>query len=334
MAATISGVYRMLEGSENEISSVAYNREPTWSTQIATNNAFRYTDNNGGVHNIYEYESLSGLIDVNVSSITNGNLLIFNGSGYSPVDPGTIGNLIPNNSGYTILNDDTTYKITGSGGVDFSVSTLSLTGAEGARSFATGYNTHASGDYSYAGGQKTVALGDNSTAIGKFNEPNSGNIFEVGVGVDVSNRANGFEISDAGALSAPKQTSLITEDSHLTTKAYVESVLPKISKGVAILFPVETDLIPIYYTSTAIDITSVRGIVTGGTSNAFSLNYDSVVSATTGTVIASGTVLTNTSGYIIPITTTSVPANNWIYYVGSTNVDATQCAILFEASNA
>ncbi len=95
-----------------------------------------------------------------------------------------------------------------------------LTHAIGEGAHAEGIDTLAVGDFSHAGGINTCAVGDASFVTGKYNAPNSGDIFEIGVGSNTHNRANAFEVTTTGILSAPSQT--ITEiDSDITGKALV-----------------------------------------------------------------------------------------------------------------
>ena len=89
---------------------------------------------------------------------------------------------------------------------------------------AEGQNTQSIGSNSYAGGYATIAQSDNSVAQGMYNDPKTEDMYEFGVGVDDNNRANAFEITSAGILSAPQQNGNIINDDHLVTKKYVDDL--------------------------------------------------------------------------------------------------------------
>lgn len=69
------------------------------------------------------------------------------------------------------------------------------TEATGGASHAEGSNTTASGHYSHAEGYHTVALGDGSHASGKYNDFQTGDLFEIGNGTDDHHRSNIVEVS-------------------------------------------------------------------------------------------------------------------------------------------
>jgi len=70
------------------------------------------------------------------------------------------------------------------------------TEATGGASHAEGSNTTASGHYSHAEGYHTVALGDGSHASGKYNDFQTGDLFEIGNGTDDHHRSNIVEVSE------------------------------------------------------------------------------------------------------------------------------------------
>jgi len=142
----------------------------------------------------------------------------------------------------------------GSGAIDFSHSSASSStmGATGNYSFTSGYNTMASatystaqgfytqatGLYSHATGEGSHASGDSSTAQGKatiaaytgqhvtgaYNFNQADTIFEVGIGTDGLNRANGLEVYKDGRVRAPWQSIADHTDNRvLATKEYVDS---------------------------------------------------------------------------------------------------------------
>lgn len=65
--------------------------------------------------------------------------------------------------------------------------------ADGFGAHAEGFATHASGTYSHASGENTVAGGEAQTTIGKFNNNNTNNAFEIGNG-SYGNTSNAFII--------------------------------------------------------------------------------------------------------------------------------------------
>jgi hypothetical protein len=69
------------------------------------------------------------------------------------------------------------------------------TTASGSCSHAEGDSTTASGNCSHAEGYKTIASGDNSHVSGKYNDFQTGDLFEIGNGTDDNHRSNIVEIS-------------------------------------------------------------------------------------------------------------------------------------------
>lgn len=73
--------------------------------------------------------------------------------------------------------------------------------ANGDVSFASGISK-ANGRYSHAQNRNTVAGYDSQTAIGKFNDNQQNNAFEIGNGTDANNRSNAFEVDWNGNTTA------------------------------------------------------------------------------------------------------------------------------------
>jgi len=90
------------------------------------------------------------------------------------------------------------------------------TTASGGASHAEGFDTTASGDFSHAEGAYTTASGkqshaqndhtvaayDSQTAIGKYNDNQSANAFEIGNGTSNSARSNAFAVDWSGNVTA------------------------------------------------------------------------------------------------------------------------------------
>ena len=103
--------------------------------------------------------------------------------------------------------------------------------ASGWASHAEGYDTTASGNYSHAQNVGTVAAYINQTAIGKYNDNQSTNAFEIGNGTSDSNRSNAFAITWDGRpeygtdVSTSVLADIISAESGVTfTRAkYVQS---------------------------------------------------------------------------------------------------------------
>lgn len=73
--------------------------------------------------------------------------------------------------------------------------------ASGAASHAEGYYSEATGPYSHAGGYDTKAPYNFLTAIGKLNDPQLGDLFEIGNG-NSSGRRNVFSVDENGNVVA------------------------------------------------------------------------------------------------------------------------------------
>lgn len=74
------------------------------------------------------------------------------------------------------------------------------TAAGGNYSHSEGDNTSASGNYSHVEGQGTVALGSHQSVIGKYNDANTDNIFQIGCGTSDNDRRNALYVKKNGAV--------------------------------------------------------------------------------------------------------------------------------------
>lgn len=114
--------------------------------------------------------------------------------------------------------------------------------AEGSDSIASGYGAHAegavteaSGNDSHAQNSHTIAASDSQTAIGKYNDNDPNNAFEVGNGTAVDARSNAFTVdwdgntTTAGLYAATCKASTVTLD---TTKVSADSPNDVWSNGV------------------------------------------------------------------------------------------------------
>ena len=59
----------------------------------------------------------------------------------------------------------------------------------------------ASGDFSTAVGHGTIASNEGELSAGKYNQPNAGQVFSVGIGTSDSNRKNALQVSSDGTTS-------------------------------------------------------------------------------------------------------------------------------------
>ena len=75
------------------------------------------------------------------------------------------------------------------------------TTASGISAHAEGQSTTASGTRSHAQNNNTVAGYADQTAIGKYNDNQSGNLFEIGNGTSSTARSNALSVSSSGILS-------------------------------------------------------------------------------------------------------------------------------------
>ena len=83
-----------------------------------------------------------------------------------------------------------------------------LTTASGYASHAEGRETVAAATYSHASGLGTKTNVEASTVVGKYNNPMAGDLFQVGIGSNDSNRDNGLVVTDNGEV---KPKTLVTD---------------------------------------------------------------------------------------------------------------------------
>lgn len=102
--------------------------------------------------------------------------------------------------------------------------------AEGSRTLAAGYVAHAEGEYtqalanhSHAGGEGTIADQIGETAIGRYNDPQSGDLFEIGNGSD-GNRSNAFRVTESGKVIGGSATESTDSGLTLVTKTYIDDM--------------------------------------------------------------------------------------------------------------
>ena len=88
--------------------------------------------------------------------------------------------------------------------------------SSGTYSHAEGLLTEASGDMSHAQNYGTVAGHDNQTAIGKYNDNNQNNAFEVGNGTAENARSNAFAVKWDGTITTARDI-LITSTSNMSS---------------------------------------------------------------------------------------------------------------------
>jgi len=91
------------------------------------------------------------------------------------------------------------------------------------------------------------------------------------------------------------------------------------TKATTVETPTTADLIPLFWTTKALTITSIRAIGTGGTSNAFNIRTSTTVVAGGGTNIGGTTVSSGTGGFNVTVSSSTVAANSWVFYDGGTN---------------
>jgi len=100
-----------------------------------------------------------------------------------------------------------------------------VTRAYGVASHAEGQGCVASGFYSHAGGFYTLATNNSMTAIGKYNDPQSDSIFEIGIGSGELFRYNGLRVNNSGLVFADEATLPMISgaiNSVLITKEYAD----------------------------------------------------------------------------------------------------------------
>ncbi len=256
--------------------------------------------------------------------------------------------------GWRLLGrDPDLYGNIGEGAVDFSLSDSfsgsgsGSGGATGNSSFALGFETLAAENNAIASGYKTTALGQNSfssgdstaaladsasafgigtkisnaaaMAIGQYNTDivGTGTIFEIGVGINPTDRQNALSVYLDGSILAPKlEKALIIDNKSLTTKEYVDGSLKdtsghlsKVSEGGKNGYRI-LDRDPDYYGDTgeqSVDLSSLGNTPTlrvyGATGDyAFASGYetiaDGVSSHAGGQQTTAGGVASNTEGQL------------------------------------
>ena len=98
------------------------------------------------------------------------------------------------------------------------------TTASAMRSHAEGYHTVASGNYSHAEGYYTTAQGENQLVIGRCNNPNTSDLFQVGCGASSNRKQNAFSIDNEGKTHIYK--GLILEDVDISSNNSVLKLNP------------------------------------------------------------------------------------------------------------
>lgn len=88
------------------------------------------------------------------------------------------------------------------------------TEASGQSSHAEGFYTEASGYASHAGGYNTIADSPYQTAIGKYNDNDSSNAFEIGNGQSNSRRSNALEVTWDGNVEIFLDTTAVSGIDH------------------------------------------------------------------------------------------------------------------------
>ena len=91
-------------------------------------------------------------------------------------------------------------------------------GAQGGRSFASGYNTYAIGQCSQAFGNQTISETDNGFVLGQFNLPYRNLLFTIGNGRDEEHRSNAFYVDTYGDAYFSSDVVLAGDYSRLTDK--------------------------------------------------------------------------------------------------------------------
>jgi len=142
--------------------------------------------------------------------------------------------------------------------------------AEGLYSHAYGLHSHAEGEYTVASGKSshsqglcTIANADYQLVGGKYNMGSGNTLFEIGVGVDNSNRCNAFEVYNDGQIGMPELniqtgdsllhinsvTGLVTQSSEnlphvLSSHTDVEFVLySAVTTGSSIVYEIPDDAV-------------------------------------------------------------------------------------------
>ena len=104
-------------------------------------------------------------------------------------------------SGYSVGTKSSTLGANCAAQGSNSLATGSSTIAGGNNSFSTGVNTNASGHNSFAAGVGTEASA-NMASFGLYNSPQTGDLFEVGNGLNESNKSNAMRVNGDGDIIA------------------------------------------------------------------------------------------------------------------------------------
>lgn len=88
----------------------------------------------------------------------------------------------------------------------FTAGTRGADGYEGAYSAVLGKLCYASGEGASAAGIGTTAPGDGQMVVGKYNDPDGSDFFQVGNGTSDSSRSNAFAIGSSGEIKGITQT--------------------------------------------------------------------------------------------------------------------------------
>ena len=103
------------------------------------------------------------------------------------------------------------------------------TSAQGNCSHAEGSNTIANGNYSHAEGHETIAAGEYQTVIGKYNDPNNVDVFQIGCGsAGIGNKKNAFVVSPSSQAVSSNNTYVIDEYGSITE--YPTTITAKIDE--------------------------------------------------------------------------------------------------------
>lgn len=116
------------------------------------------------------------------------------------------------------------YNSTASG--QYSTAMGNVTTASGLFSTTAGFYATASAQYSTAFGASTIADDQYGFVLGKFNDnsTSTNTLFQIGNGVDNSNRTNAFVVDDQGIVTAPSfDIAEITNPKALITKEYADA---------------------------------------------------------------------------------------------------------------
>ncbi len=185
-------------------------------------------------------------------------------------------------------------------------------------SFATGVNSRAYGYNSNAFGYDTIASGYAQTVVGKYNVDNLTDYFIVGYGADDLNRANAFNVTNAGDTYANKRlfvTNVEIETTGTTGSGQILKFdgtkfkpqfeiitgLTLFTGGTNFISSITSNslLVKALTGSTGITITETDGLITIGLDFSGTSVITDIVSLTGGTSLISGK--TGTTYFLYPI---------------------------------